>query len=113
MSIFFKGFTSFWRLFSPSNESIFYEFDDHTDTINEELFESSSQLKSDNLFDESIINPASGLPMVGGISGLDLEGNPYGVDNDPFSGATETSISAFDESSGVDLFEHNSWGDSW
>jgi hypothetical protein len=26
------------------------------------------------------INPASGLPMVGGCGGLDVAGNPYGTD---------------------------------
>lgn len=26
------------------------------------------------------INPANGLPMVGGCGGLDIEGNPYGID---------------------------------
>lgn len=26
------------------------------------------------------INPATGLPMVGGIGGLDVMGNPYGTD---------------------------------
>lgn len=31
---------------------------------------------------DTVINPASGLPMVGGIGGLDVEGNPYGTDDD-------------------------------
>lgn len=26
------------------------------------------------------INPANGLPMVGGCGGVDVEGNPYGFD---------------------------------
>jgi hypothetical protein len=26
------------------------------------------------------INPVNGLPMVGGCGGVDVEGNPYGVD---------------------------------
>lgn len=26
------------------------------------------------------INPANGLPMVGGCGGVDVEGNPYGTD---------------------------------
>lgn len=29
------------------------------------------------------INPATGLPMVGGCGGLDVEGNPYGTDLHP------------------------------
>lgn len=28
------------------------------------------------------INPATGLPMTGGIGGVDMAGNPYGVDLD-------------------------------
>lgn len=31
--------------------------------------------------DSSRINPATGLPMVGGIGGFDIGGNPYGFDN--------------------------------
>lgn len=26
------------------------------------------------------INPASGLPMIGGMGGVDVEGNPFGMD---------------------------------
>ena len=35
---------------------------------------------ADAVTDESVINPANGLPMVGGVGGLDVEGNPYGTD---------------------------------
>lgn len=36
-----------------------------------------------HLFDDSMeINPATGLPMMGGIGGIDVAGNPYGFDND-------------------------------
>ena len=28
------------------------------------------------------INPATGLPMTGGIGGVDMAGNPYGCDLD-------------------------------
>ncbi|MHB1494486.1 MAG: hypothetical protein ACYCR3_06595 [Acidithiobacillus sp.] len=33
------------------------------------------------------VNPASGLPMIGGCGGVDVEGNPYGTDfsDDSFS----------------------------
>ena len=34
----------------------------------------------DAVTDESVINPANGLPMVGGVGGVDVEGNPYGTD---------------------------------
>jgi hypothetical protein len=29
---------------------------------------------------EVVINPANGQPMVGGMGGVDIEGNPYGTD---------------------------------
>jgi hypothetical protein len=29
---------------------------------------------------DSCVNPANGLPMVGGCGSVDIEGNPYGVD---------------------------------
>ena len=31
--------------------------------------------------DDSVINPANGNPMVGGIGGLDIEGNLFGTDS--------------------------------
>lgn len=37
------------------------------------------------------INPATGLPMVGGCGGVDVEGNPYGAD----------------------LHHDDTWGTSW
>jgi hypothetical protein len=30
-----------------------------------------------------IINPATGLPMSGGRGGVDIKGNPFGVNNKP------------------------------
>ena len=29
---------------------------------------------------DDAINPANGLPMIGGIAGIDIDGNPYGMD---------------------------------
>lgn len=51
---------------------------------------------------ESTTNPATGLPMVGGVAGLDVVGNPYGasstaddfLQNDTFNSG---SISSFDD----------------
>ena len=45
--------------------------------------------------DITIINPATGLPMTdGGIGGVDVGGNPYGVDihslHKPWSSAWES-----------------------
>lgn len=34
--------------------------------------------------DDSAINPATGLPMVGGIGGFDVAGNAYGTDDNDF-----------------------------
>jgi len=38
-----------------------------------------------DIFDDSdsssVINPASGLPMIGGMGGLDVEGNAFGTDS--------------------------------
>ena len=47
------------------------------------LFDDSSvggSSVADAVTDESVINPANGLPMVGGMGGVDVEGNPYGAD---------------------------------
>lgn len=39
-------------------------------------------------FDPMVFNPANGLPMIGGMGGMDIQGNPFGFDNtnhfDPF-----------------------------
>jgi hypothetical protein len=39
-----------------------------------------SLLGSDNQPEPIRINPATGLPMIGGIGGMDVQGNPYGTD---------------------------------
>ncbi len=55
------------------------------------LSDDSSRIKFDDAEDDSFtrqdaslnthaINPANGLPMVGGLGGIDIEGNPYGAD---------------------------------
>lgn len=45
-------------------------------------------------FDDSAINPANGLPMVGGEGGVDVEGNVYGTDfsHDSFSSGIDDSF---------------------
>ena len=30
--------------------------------------------------EENVVNPANGFPMIGGMGGVDVEGNPYGTD---------------------------------
>lgn len=41
----------------------------------------SSHNSITNGCDDSAINPANGLPMVGGEAGVDLEGNTFGTDS--------------------------------
>jgi hypothetical protein len=41
---------------------------------------STSNFDSASMIETTEINPATGLPMIGGIGGMDVEGNPYGTD---------------------------------
>ena len=77
--------------------------------------------------DTCTVNPASGLPMIGGCSGVDVEGNPFGVDinqadttslfESNFSDDTWSGCSSFDDSFSScstdfdDSFSSSSWGD--
>lgn len=61
------------------------------------LFGSSSieDISDDGVMD---INPANGNPMVGGIGGVDIEGNPYGMDtSDDSMSMLDDSFSSFDD----------------
>lgn len=62
---------------------------------------SSDELDVSNhssLFDDfSEINPATGLPMMGGIGGLDIAGNSYGFDNDDLLNNDDWHRSSFDD----------------
>ncbi|MGR5501984.1 hypothetical protein ACQKP3_14730 [Vibrio sp. DNB22_10_4] len=54
--------------------------------------------------ENTVINPATGLPMVGGIGGLDTMGNPYGYDSlfqgtYPDDTSSSTADSAFEADS--------------
>lgn len=54
--------------------------------------------------DDFAVNPATGLPMVGGMGGVDVHGNPFGMDlHDDFS---SPSSMGFD-----DGFTSSSWDD--
>jgi hypothetical protein len=61
------------------------------------------------------INPANGLPMVGGCGGVDIEGNPYGTDSsqhDTIGGgigdaSSSSGFSSWDSGIGTG----NLWGD--
>lgn len=77
--------------------------------------------------DHCSVNPASGLPMVGGCGGVDVEGNPFGVDlhqtdtttmfESNFSDDTGSSCSSLDDSFSScstgfdDSFSASSWDD--
>jgi hypothetical protein len=60
---------------------------------------------------EDAINPANALPMIGGMEGVDIEGNPYGSDafhdQDPYSEIHNnwSSHSNFDDNCGSS-FDH-------
>lgn len=62
-----------------------------------ELFSSSSE--------STAINPANGLPMIDGVSGVDIEGNPYGLD----SSHDHWSTSNFDHYGSTDFGSTDSW----
>lgn len=50
---------------------------------------------------DNAINPANGLPMVGGEGGVDVEGNPFGTDfshNSIGSGIDDSFSSGIDDS---------------
>ena len=58
---------------------------------------------SQNSFDDSCsINPANGLPMVGGCGGIDVEGNIFG---------TDLQHDSIGSSSGEDMF-NDTWHSS-
>ncbi len=64
---------------------------------------SNSTPSFDSSIDDNAINPANGLPMVGGTGGVDVEGNPYGFDSshdDTIIGSDDlfSSGSSFDDS---------------
>ena len=62
--------------------------------------------------DDCHINPVSGLPMVGGCGGFDIEGNPYGTDlhQDAFG----LSGSSLDDSFSDSMASWNNFtGDPW
>jgi hypothetical protein len=53
---------------------------DDASSIKYDAFEDDSFTSQDSSLDAHAINPANGLPMTGGLGGVDIEGNPYGTD---------------------------------
>ena len=56
------------------------------------LFGLDSTSSSTSEIETTEINPATGLLMVGGIGGVDIEGNPYGTDLDSMDDTTNSSL---------------------
>ncbi|OBT31674.1 hypothetical protein [Vibrio splendidus] len=75
-----------------------------SDTIERTLFSQNT-----TTFDDNEINPATGLPMIGGIGGVDVEGNPFGIgSSDSFDNTSlfDDSISSLsDDSMNSSLFD--------
>ena len=58
----------------------------------------SSMSVPDGFMEVMPINPASGLPMIGGIGGVDVAGNPWGTTSDEdFGAAVSPSMNCFDD----------------
>lgn len=57
--------------------------------------------------DDNCTNPANGLPIVGGCSGVDVEGNPYGTDSHTWGHSPEDMGWQSDSWSSID----SSWDD--
>lgn len=75
-----------------------------TDSIEDNLFGSNNgaDLFNDSFSGCSDINPASGLPMIDDIGGIDVGGSPYGTD------LSHDTFSSFDDS-----FGSSSFNDDW
>lgn len=71
------------------------------------LSSSNTDLIGANTFDDFAVNPANGLPMVGGMGGVDVEGNPFGTD---FS-SDNMALSSFDD--GFSSSSGSSFDDTW
>ena len=84
--------------------SIFSWFTDMFSTVGDSpsMSDDDSPSMSD---DDFMVNPANGLPIVGGIGGVDVEGNPFGTD---FSHDCITSSSSDDSFSNTTSID-----DSW
>jgi hypothetical protein len=73
--------------------SVFDDADDSFSTT------ASSNFESVGSNDDTVINPASGLPMIDGYGGVDVAGNAYGFDfsHDSFDTFSSTFTSSFDD----------------
>lgn len=91
---------------SEPNSMFSNSTDAHTDDLDIDNYGASfSDTFSENSFedstDSSAINPATGLPMIGGVGGVDSGGSPFGTDlNGNFDSSIDDSFpsSGFDDS---------------
>lgn len=96
-------------------------FDDLTSPLHDDFQTESAH----STMDDMAINPANGMPMVGGMGGVDVEGNPYGTDisdlsgdHDPFSDSAacglDDSFTTFDDDFGCGIDDSMGSGfDDW
>ena len=87
-----------------------------------DVLTSSEASSSSSSFDDGCsINPANGLPMIGGCGGLDIHGNTFGFsDNDLFSAhsslndswSSSSSCGSLDSFGGISGCGSNSF-DNW
>lgn len=103
-------------LFSSSTSTSSFGDDDFSSSsssvFDDDPFPSSDS-GSGSFNDDHAVNPANGLPMVGGMGGVDVEGNPYGFDHshDSLSLWDDTFSSSSDDSFGSSW--DDSFGSSW
>lgn len=63
----------------------------------EELDDFMNPVRHDPFDDFTTVNPATGLPMMGGIGGIDVAGNPYGFDNNDMLNDSTTHLHDHDD----------------
>ena len=78
------------------------------------LFNGTPSRDVGGLFSDShsVINPASGLPMIDGYGGVDVQGNVYGFSSDDgFSSLSDSSFCDFSSDDGFSSFSDSSFCD--
>lgn len=101
--------------FSDNDTSISHDFVGNNYEIQEVAFPDSAEDPFDDN-NQTLVNPANSSIMIGGMGGLDMEGNAYGTDNDSMITTVELfedSTSFVDDSmTGIDD-SFSSMDDSW
>lgn len=102
-----KAFNMFWR-----NNMFNWFFNLFKNNSDAEEYGIDSDIGIEDDMD-TVINPANGMPMIGGSGGIDIEGNPYGTD-DSFNGIDDPFDDGFMDSSDPfsgDMFDNDSFSD--